>query len=290
MYIQIIQVPYDTGHRGERMGRGPEYFVQQKLDETLRAQGWDVEVEAIEAQRPFRAEVFTAFELARFLAERVRAAREKGALPLVLAGNCNSCLGTIAGSDPQSLGIIWFDCHGDLNTPETTESGFLDGMGLAVAMGRCWTKVAKTILGFTPIPDNRVLMIGMRQLDPGEIDLLEHSNITLIKGDHIRQEGLQASLVEPLTAFRSKVPRIYLHIDLDALDPQVGTANEYAEPNGLLVEEMKDALSMICQQFEIAAVAFTAYDPSFDPDHRIFQATVQIMQHLLKGIERSPAG
>ena len=61
--IHLIQVPYDSGHRGERMGRGPEYFVQQGLDHMLQAHGWTVQVETVEAQQPFHTENSTSFEL-----------------------------------------------------------------------------------------------------------------------------------------------------------------------------------------------------------------------------------
>ena len=287
MQIQIIQVPYDSAHRAERTGRGPVYFVQQQIDETLRAHGWFTEVESIEAQRPFLAENYTAFELNRLLAESVQSARERGAFPLVLAGNCNSCLGTLSGSNPQDIGIIWFDAHGDFNTPDTSETGFFDGMGLSVATGHCWKKLAKSIPGFTPISEDRVILVGVRQLDDGETELLARSNVTLVKAEQVREQGVQASLENPLAALRTRVQRVYLHIDLDVLDPEIGRANVFAEPNGLFVQDVKQALSMIGQQFEIAAAAFTSYDPEVDSSKSVFQAAKQLMEHLLRIVEAS---
>jgi arginase family enzyme len=69
-------------------------------------------------------------------------------------------------------------------------------------------------------------------------------------------------------------------------DPEVGRANTYAEPNGLRVYELEEALSLINQQFEIVSIAFTAYDPAVDTDQRIFQAAMQLMTHVLKLIEQ----
>lgn len=285
MKIQLFQVPYDSGHRGLRMGRGPEYFVQHRVDEMLRAHGWTVAIETVEAQRPFRTEIYTAFELCQQLAQRVRAAKEQGALPLVLSGNCNSCLGTLAGLDTHLLGIIWFDAHGDFNTPETTTGGFLDGMALTTATGRCWTKLTKTIPGFAEMPDNHVLMVGARQFDPGEQELLELSQVKLVRGERIREGGLQESLIQALAELRSRVQRVYLHIDLDVLDSQVGRANSYAEPNGLSVQEMEQAITLISQQFVIAAAALTAYDPASDPDGTIFRAGTRLMEHVVQQVE-----
>ena len=285
MHIQLIQVPYDSGYRDVRMGHGPEYFVEHGAAETLRAHNWMVDVESIEAQRPFHAENYTAFELVRQLAPRVRAAKEGGAFPLILSGNCNSSLGTLGGIDAQQVGIIWFDAHGDFNTPETTRGGFLDGMALATATGHCWTRMARGIPGFTAIPEERVLMVGVRQLDDGEQELLQHSPVTLIRGEQIRASGLRQNLEQALVTLRSRAQKIYLHIDLDVLDIQVGRANSYAEPNGLFIEEMEQAITMIAQQFEVAAVAFTAYDPSCDPEENILRAGLQLMEHVIREVE-----
>jgi arginase len=285
MHIQLIQVPYDSGHRDVRMGRGPGYFVAHGVVEKLHIRDWTIDVESIEAQRPFCAEIYTTFELQRLLAQRVRAAKERGALPLILSGNCSSVLGTLGGIEAHQTGIIWFDAHGDFNTPETTTGGFLDGMGLATATGRCWTKLTQSIPGFTAIPDERVLLVGVRQLDDGEQALLEQSQITLLRSEQIRESGLHRGLERTLTKLHSHVQHIYLHIDLDVLDVQVGRANSYATQGGLFVEELEQAITFIAQQFNIAAIAFTAYDPSCDPEENILRAGLRLMKHAVQAIE-----
>src|SRR3712207_900590 len=172
MRIQIIQVPYDSGHRSVRMGRGPEHFVRNGLDETLRHNDHEVHTEMVEVTSTFRTEIKTAFELHLLVAERVRTAAQQGRFPLVLSGNCNTSVGTIMGLDPHELGIIWFDGHADFNTPETTSSGFLDGMGLAIATGGCWKPMAQTIPGFRPIPEANAVLVGSRDIAPAERERL----------------------------------------------------------------------------------------------------------------------
>lgn len=285
--VDLITVPYDSGHRGKRMGAGPEYFLSQSVDEILRREGWTINVQTVEAQRPFRGEIATAFELCQSLAMLVRRAQEQGTFPLILSGNCNSCLGTLSGIDPSTVGIIWFDAHGDFNTPETTTGGFLDGMGLATATGHCWTSLAKTIPGFAAVPDDQVLLVGVRQLDLGEQTLLEQSRVLQVRAEQIRAFGLQESLTQPLEELRARVQRVYVHIDLDVLDPQVGQANSYAEPNGLMLHEMEQAITLIAQRFVVAASALTAYDPNCDPEGKIFRAGAQLMKHLIQQRERS---
>jgi arginase len=89
----------------------------------------------IESRVSFKTEIDTTFDLNRLLSEQISTAIRSKMLPNVLDGNCNNCLGTIAGIGQKRLGIVWLDTHGDFNTPETTVSGFLDGMRQAMATG-----------------------------------------------------------------------------------------------------------------------------------------------------------
>jgi arginase len=128
----IIQVPFDSGHKDKRMGCGPARL----LKETSALQdARDVSTETVEIHDPFPLEVGTAFRLAGVLSDKVRRVRELDHFPLVLAGNCMSSIGTLAGLGDLRMGVIWLDAHGDFNTPETTSSGFLDGMALATVTG-----------------------------------------------------------------------------------------------------------------------------------------------------------
>ncbi|HEV7843431.1 MAG TPA: arginase family protein [Pyrinomonadaceae bacterium] len=283
MKVQIIQVPYDSGQRNVRMGAGPIHFVQNGVLETLLAQGHDAQVEIIEASSLFRAEIKTAFELCRLLAERVREARAEGRFPLVLSGNCNSSLGTLAGLGPADLGMIWFDAHGDFNTPETRESSFFDGMGMAVATGHCWKKLAATIPGFGPLPDAHVIHVGGRDFDPEEGELLERSGIAVVRAERIRQTSVRAALGPTLESLSSRVRKLYLHIDLDVLDPAATPANEYAArvPGGLTVEQIAEAIQLIGERFTICASGIASYDPKYDEKGQTFAAGVRIIKSLL---------
>src|ERR1044072_7120321 len=110
--IEIIQVPYDSAHRNARMGAGPEHFINNGVASFLHDRGYDVHLDSIEADASFPTEIKTAFELNRLLAECVRACVVNNRFPLVLSGNCNSSLGTLAVINVIDTGIIWFDGHG----------------------------------------------------------------------------------------------------------------------------------------------------------------------------------
>ena len=274
---RLIAVPYDSGVRGWRMGAGPDRLLESGLEARLRAAGHAISAEHVELPAgAATAEIAATFTLAAQLADRVRAARAEGALPIVLAGNCASAIGTLSGLDDAAPAILWLDAHGDLNTPETTRSGFLDGMALAIATGRCWGAMASAVPGFRPIPDTNVCLIGTRDLDIAEIDLLDASRIGAV---HPHYAFLH--LTPALDAIRGRAETAYLHIDLDVLHPEEGRVNQFATPGGFLLGQMMAVIWSIRQRFEIGAVALTAYDPTCDPEGRICAAAEVILREVL---------
>lgn len=101
----------------------------------------------------------------------------------MLAGNCITAVGALAGIADSEPAVLWLDAHGDLNTPETTRSGFLDGMALVILTGRCWRSLAETVLGFRPVEERRVRHFGAHKLDDAERELLVPSEIAVITPD-----------------------------------------------------------------------------------------------------------
>jgi arginase len=280
--VQIIQVPFDSAHRSLRMGCGPEHFLDEGLVGLLQQRGHAVDVYCVEPDSAFPAEVKTAFELHRLLAKQVKASSAEGKFPLVLSGNCNSSLGTIAGVGSSDLGIIWFDGHGDFNTPETSVSGFLDGMGLATAVGLCWKKLVASIPGFQPIAGARVIHVGLREFSDDEHDLFKQSGVAVIDAKLIRRIGVWNAIEPALDMLRGSVERVYLHFDLDVLDPALAPANEFALPDGLTLEHVLEAVGLIGSHFKVCACGIASYDPAFDQQGKVFQAGLKIIETTLK--------
>lgn len=267
MTVRLLLAPYDSGHRDWRMGNGPARLADA-IAPALRNAGHAVESESIDLPDDrFATEVKAAFVLSARIAERVAAAREAGALPIVLAGNCGTAVGTVAGMDVEPA-VIWFDAHGDLHTPETTESGFVDGMALSVLTGRCWRTMARSVPGFRTVADRRVCLVGARDLESAERHLLALAAIA-----HVVADGVDADLPRFV---QSVAGEAYLHVDLDVLDPGAGRANGYAVPGGLSVAAMERAIHGIRQRLHVGAAAFTAYDPSCDPEGRIARAAAAL--------------
>jgi arginase len=283
MRTQIIQVPYDSGCKDYRMGRGPGHIVRHlKAEESFPCN--ELEVDEVDVRSRFELEVGSSFAVARQLAEKVRDVAGSGAFPLVLAGGCISCVGTLAGLGAPPPAIIWLDAHGDFNTPETTITGFLDGMALATAVGRCWDKLAATVPGFRPVPESQAVLVGAHEFDVNERVLLDSSAVCLIDPQRIRAHGLRDGL-DPLWAkMQAHTRRAYLHIDLDVLDPAEGCANQFAAPGGLTLTELLGIVSLVRERFMLAAAAITAYDPEYDEGERAVRAAVTVIRELWKQV------
>ena len=262
--VRTILAPYDSAHRGVRMGAGPDHLRDNGLSEVLRSRGRDLSFTTIRPETDPPAEVATAFELDRLVSEQVREASAEGEFPLVLSGNCNTSVGTLAGVGPGGIGIVWFDGHTDFNTPETTTTGFTDGMGLAIAVGHCWKEMAGSVPGFSPVVEQNVVLAGAREIEPAEEERLAASDIAVVGAEQIEKEGLLA-FADALDKLKTSVTRVYVHLDLDVLDPgKVGKANESAPAGGLDTEELEAALGMLRERFVVAAAGIASYDPAFD--------------------------
>lgn len=280
--IDLVVIPYDSGHRGKRMGAGPERLIQAGIERSLRKAGSKVKTTPIELPSGFfPAEPQAAFALNRLLARAVGNASSAGDFPLILSGNCNSVLGTLSGLRVSDIGIMWFDAHGDFNTPETTSSGFFDGMSLAAATGRCWKEAVSSIPGFQAVEDRRVVQLGARDFDLRENLLLAASKVEVVPAARVRQ-GMGAVFA----ARQSHTRDVYLHLDMDVLDSGEGKANGYSIPGGLTAAEIAHAISEIGAAFHIRAAAITAYDPAFDPDGDVGRIAMELAAAIVAAASR----
>jgi arginase len=165
-----------------------------------------------------------------------------GGCPIVLAGDCITALGTVAGlqrtgADPA---IVWFDAHGDVQTLETTASGYLGGMPLRLLAGYRPELIA-TRLGLTPVPEHRIVLAGARDLDPPEVSYLASSPI-------------KRRQVADLTATDLPDGPLYVHADLDVIDAAELPGLRYPAPGGPGPGQLSAALRMLLDSGRVAAL------------------------------------
>jgi arginase len=273
--VTLIQIPYDSGRLNIRMGTGPSGLMTRGLADKLRSQS---EVQSVEIYLPdgFHTEASALIHLQHAAAAAARNAAERDALPIFLSGNCGtaalSATGILGGNQ---TGVVWFDAHADFNTPETSPSGFLDGMGLAILTGQCWGKLAARLHNFSAVPVNRIVQIGVRHVDPEEKLLLESLRITQIDPKHLDQ--LSAAVDRILQGAKT----LYVHLDADVLDASEGQANPYACPGGLTRAQLNDCSRLLANTGAIRAISITSYDAGCDTDGRIADALIEAASILV---------
>jgi arginase len=277
-------VPFHLGSRAVGMGNGPlELLGEDGVPDRLRAAGYDVAIEELgEPSEPH--ETGRIFELNRELARVAGATRGVGRIPVIAAGNCNVCLGALGAISGSRPGIVWFDAHPDFHTPDTTDSGFFDGMGLAIATGSAWQTLARSIPGFAPVAERDAILIGVRDIDTGERERLDAGGITVIPGGGGPGALALADLKRAVAAAADRIDGVYLHVDLDSLDPSLGRANEYATEGGLGIEDLRDAVAAVTQRVPVLAVSFTAYNPDADPDRRFRATAVEAVEAVMEAL------
>jgi arginase len=276
--LQLLLLPYDTARRHWAMGAGPAHLLSHGLVEELEAAGHEVGVTVVDTPGDDLAEVRTAFALMAAIATKVRAAREAERFPLVLAGNCNSAVGTVAGLDyADSIGVFWFDAHGDFNTPDTTLTGVLDGMALAMLTGRCWRALCQTITGFGPVRDDATCLIGARDLDPLEAEALQGSEVWQVGAGEAEQR-----LPVVAKEIAARAAGAYLHVDLDVLDPTVGRVNRYAPPGGISAKALLGSIEAVSAALPLQAAAITAYDPAYDIDGTVQKIAARAVRAIVR--------
>ncbi len=172
-----------------------------------------------------------------------------GHFPLVTASDCSICMTTFQSviRHAPDARVLWLDAHGDFNTPQTTPSGFLGGMCLAAACGR-WDS------GFEPaLEPSRVLMCGVRDLDAGERVLVETAGVPLARPSEV--------------ARALKGERVYVHLDLDVLDPDI-LPSQFAVPHGLSDTGLRTLLGEVARECDVVGVEVTAFEAPEDADER----------------------
>ena len=279
MKVEILLVPYDTARRDWRCGAGPEHLLRAGLVGHLESQGHRVAGVQVIDDEPDQApaEIRTAFELMRRVAVAVRAARSAGRFPVLLSGNCNAAVGVLSGLAPANRAVLWFDAHGESNTPETTTTGFLDGMGLSTALGWCWQSLAATVPGFRPVAAESAFLVGVRDLDGREAALLGGSGVHRLPAGHVA-----AHLTDLLAAPAFEDTLAYVHLDPDALDPDtVGRGNTHSVPGGLSVEQVVAAIAAIRARMPIGAFTVASYDPAGDGDGAVGRAAFAALDAVL---------
>jgi arginase len=213
-----------------------------------------------------REEGHTALNIGRLgtaTADLVATARRNGDGALILAGDDTAAIGVVSGLQQAdgagaAIGVIWVDAHGDFNTPETSFSGILAGMPVAILAGLAgplWRQAAGLA---APVPTDRIVLAGTRDLDEKESELIRSTEVRVVHSGDLRAGDRFAGVMEWIA---HRCTLLYLHVDLDVLDPRFVPSASTPAADGLTIAELVATMATVLQTGKVAAVAISSLNP-----------------------------
>ncbi|NIM14285.1 MAG: hypothetical protein GTO45_19800 [Candidatus Aminicenantes bacterium] len=294
MNIIIVNNPYSGSRSGPELSKGPGILAEGGVMGILSKMGCNVKNIVTVSLTPEEEKDYGVWHrlglanghLGKLTAKSIK----EGCFVIGFLANCNSLMGMLAGLQhsgpgrrPIKVGLVWIDAHGDFNTPETTLSGMLGGMPVAVSAGLCLTRL-RLKSGLEPaLPARYIVMAGVRDTDPLEQELIDRSDIEMISVDDIR--NLSKNIHNQMKRLSQLTDIIYIHIDMDVLDPKEVSGHGLTVPGGPTSKELAAALTVMFKYPKAAALGIASYPAGKDKDNLSLKAAYNLVQGAIKGIK-----
>ncbi|HEX5011238.1 MAG TPA: arginase [Planctomycetota bacterium] len=291
----MIGVPMDLGAGRRGVDMGPSAVRYAGLGQLVSAlgidysDGGDISVPLPEARAPgkgarYLKEIHRACER---LAQRVEKLMDEGVTPLVIGGDHSMAIGTITGvaghfrKRGEKLGLIWVDAHADMNTPETSPSGNIHGMPLGSVMGYGAPELVN-LGGFSPKidPDN-VALIGIREVDPGEREIVLRSGIHYYEMMKVDARGMGAVIEEAIAHATRGTAGVHLSFDMDAVDPEVAPGVGTPVRGGLSLRESHLLMEVVSDSGRLVSMEFAELNPIHDVANQTGQLLCELVGSAL---------
>lgn len=296
--IGIIGVPLDFGAEIGGVGLGPAAMRIARLNRRVESLGYEVrDLGDLGIVRPGEPSVCNArlkhvaeiTQACSDLANRVGEVLDANEFPLVIGGDHAIAIGTISGVaahhhfalESKQIGLIWFDAHADMNTPETTPSGNIHGMPLAVLLGYGAPELTH-IGGFAPKLDPRFCAhIGAREVDPGERELIRRTGIRFMSMREVDERGMSACVDEAI-AIASRAPGGYhVTFDVDSLDPADAPGSGTTVRGGFTYREAHLAMEKIADAGGMIALEIVEINTTLDINNKTAELGVELVLSAL---------
>jgi arginase len=294
--IEIIGVPVDLGAGRRGVDMGPSAIRIADLEPRLEQLGHkvldtgDIDVMIPETQKVgagklrYKTPVMAACEELR---KRVEKSLGEGRLPLVIGGDHSIAIGSVAGStnhyarQNEGLGLIWFDAHGDANTPESTPSGNIHGMSLAVSLGLGDSDLVNLGERSPKVLARNTVLIGIRDLDPGEREILKKSGVTVYTMRDVDERGMRDVVDEAIRLAGDNTAGIHLSFDLDVVDPEDAPGTGTPVWGGITYREAHLAMEMLSDRAQIVAIDLVEVNPVLDTQNMTGILAAELAQSVL---------
>ena len=286
--VRIIGVPIDLGADRRGVDMGPSAIRYAGLNDRLGSLGLDVEdfgnveVPIPETRRIQDKKLKYLPEIVKVsqaLQQAVTEAIRDGCVPLILGGDHSIGIGTLAGlaASGKKFGVIWFDTHGDYNSPETTLSGNIHGMPLAVSNGIGAAELTAIGGPSKKIREENTVIIGARDLDDEEREALHHSRITLFTMSDIDRLGIKEVVSRGLDIAQRGTEGVHISFDLDVIDPTEAPGVGTPVPGGLHYREAHLALELVAEANTLLSMDVTEVNPILDVRNKTAELAVGLV-------------
>jgi arginase len=282
----IIGAPLDLGAGRRGVDMGPSAIRYAGLEDRLSALGVDcvdlgnvtTAIAEATAEHDARARFLPAIrETCERVAGQVGVALDAGRIPIVLGGDHSIALGTLGGLAARHGpgAVLWFDAHGDLNTPETTPSGNVHGMPLAAALGHGGPGFESPAWTLPAVQPERVSVIGARDLDAGERALIAELGLAVHSMSAIDRHGIEAVVSEALER-AAGAPFVHVSLDMDGLDPDVAPGVGTPVRGGLTYREAHLAMELVAESGLLCCFEIVEVNPILDRQNATAALAVEL--------------
>jgi arginase len=294
--VTLIGVPLDLGAGRRGVDMGPSAIRVAGVHERVRQLGLEVDdwgdlpVKIQETQGPGDPRLKYLNEILEVcgeLRDRVERALGAGGMPVVLGGDHSVAMGTIAGlarhfhRKKQKVGLVWFDAHADANTVETTPSGNIHGMPLAVVLG-LGTPSLVNLAGHSPMVDGaRAALVGIRDVDEAERANVKASGIGAFTMRDVDERGMRAVMEEAIKRASAGTAGIHVSVDMDGMDPELAPGVGTPVPGGISYREAHLAMEMLADTGRVISAELVETNPILDDRNGTARLGVELLCSLL---------
>jgi arginase len=293
--VDVVKQPYGGSRNVAEISMNPDYIHAAGLERLIEEWGGELirpvqDVRLTDEQNK-QYGTWNRMALANSnMAGIVREGLQDDLLTVGLEANCNVLLGMLAGlkydsdGNARRVGLVFIDAHGDFNVPETTLSGMLGGMPVAVAAGHALHNIRQTSGLTEGLPMSDIVWGGVRDLDPLEADRFREYEVQQFSVEDIRK--LSANLKKQMDTLSANVDVIYVHIDMDVLDPEEVPGHDLRVPDGPTSEELAAAMTFMFRYPKSVAIGIASTPAgSLDPQGVSRHAALNLIQGAMKGVQ-----
>ncbi|MCF0147126.1 MAG: arginase [Clostridium sp.] len=299
MNISIIDMPLFYGCDNPGVEKGPKILRENNLLDIFNKSHevcdmGEVHVKNVSSNDKYAANAKMKYldEVVRSnigLADKVYDSLKNSYLPLTIGGDHALAIGSLAGSSKffkEDLAVVWVDAHGDINTPETSPSGNIHGMPLASSMGIGYEELTNLYFHGQKVKPENVFLLGCRDLDLGELELIKENNLNVWTMKDIKAKGIKTVLKELLEALnKNNVKNIHFSFDIDSLDPAYVPGTGTPVEDGLSFSEGKEVIETIINTSLVRSMDFVEFNPVLDNNKRTLETCLELLKVVSKAFE-----